>query len=89
MKASSKESQAFSDAIDSVNNGMETIINFYNELEDDKPFLNLDDDVIEGITMAKEKYGEDFIDQKINAIVKEMISWLSLEETKPTKTDKK
>ena len=89
MKASDKESQAFSDAIDSVNNGMETIINFYNELEDDKPFLNLDDDVIEGITKAKEKYGTDFIDQKINAIVKEMISWLSLEETKPLTMDKK
>jgi hypothetical protein len=89
MKASAKESQAFSDAIDSVNNGMETIINFYNELEEDEPLIKFEDEVIEGISKVKEKYGADFVNQKINTLVKEMISWLPLNETQPKKVDNK
>jgi len=80
MKANSKESQAFSDAIDSVNNGMETIINFYNELEEDEPLIKFDDAVIDEIMKAKGKYGNDFVNQKINNLVKEMLSWLPLDD---------
>ncbi|MGV3489210.1 MAG: atypical membrane-integrating protein (Mistic protein) [Tuberibacillus sp.] len=80
MKANNKESQAFSDAIDSVNSGMETIINFYNELEEDEPLIKFDDAVVDDIMKAKEKYGDDFVDNKINSLVKEMLSWLPLDQ---------
>lgn len=90
MKASGKENQAFSDAIDSVNNGMETIINFYNELEEDEPLIKFEDEVAEEIAKVKEKYGAEFVDQKINTLVKEMVSWLPLNDPEPAKAkDKK
>ena len=82
MKANNKESQAFSDAIDSVNSGMETIINFYNELEADEPHIKFEDSVIADIMKAKEKFGDAFVNEKINGIVKEMLGWLPLDEEK-------
>lgn len=87
MKASGKESQTFSDAIDSVNNGMEIIINFYNELEEDQPLIKFEDEVLEGIAKVKEKYGADFVDQKINTLVKEMMSWLPMNDSETVKID--
>ena len=80
VKANEKESQVFSDAIDAINNGMEDIINIYNNLEGDRPLIDFDNDVIKQIEMAKAKYGDAFVAKKINTVVKEMLDWLPLNE---------
>ncbi len=96
MKANEQEGQLFSDSIDQINTGMEAIINLYNELEPDEPFIQFDPDVIEKIRKVKEKYGDTFVDQKINTVVKEMIDWLPVDDqqlpptaTTPSKKTKK
>ncbi|GGH87459.1 hypothetical protein JOD43_003637 [Pullulanibacillus pueri] len=81
MKANNKESQIFSDAIDAINNGMEDIINIYNTLEEDQPLIQFDDAVVQQIEKVKQKYGNEFVDKKINTVVKEMLDWLPLEDT--------
>lgn len=95
MKASQQEGQLFSDSIDQINNGIEAIINLYNDLELDQPFIQFDQEVLERIEKVKAKYGEAFVDQKINAVVKEVIEWLPLDEnelevktTKPVRRKK-
>jgi hypothetical protein len=79
LKAGQDESKIFSDAIDRINQGMEDIINLYNELEEDRELINFDDDIAARIVKAKEKYGGEFVDQKINNVVKEIIEWLPLD----------
>lgn len=86
MRANQEEGQLFSDSIDQINNGIETIINLYNDLELDQPFIQFEPDVLERIGKVKAKYGEAFVDKKINAVVKEMIDWLPLDEAQEEET---
>lgn len=79
MKANHEEGQIFSDSIDLINNGIEAIINLYNELEPEQPFIQFDQEVLQKIGKLKEKYGNAFVDKKINAVVKEMIDWLPVD----------
>ncbi|WEG12018.1 hypothetical protein PU629_18115 [Pullulanibacillus sp. KACC 23026] len=87
MKATPQEGQIFSDAVDLINNGIESIINLYNDLEPDHPVIQFDQDVVELITRVKEKYGESFVDKKVNSVVKEMLEWLPIEDKGEAKTD--
>ncbi|WP_085521966.1 atypical membrane-integrating protein (Mistic protein) [Tuberibacillus sp. Marseille-P3662] len=80
MKANEADTQSFSDAIDQMNQGLEDIIEIYNNLEEDVPVIHFDDEVLAHIEKAKQKFGEDAVDQKLNAIVKEMLSWLPLDD---------
>ncbi|MFC4619109.1 atypical membrane-integrating protein (Mistic protein) [Camelliibacillus cellulosilyticus] len=84
MKANEKDSQTLSDAIDQVNEGMEAIVELYNNLEDDRPLIRFNADVMAALEKAKEKYGDDFVDEKINSMVKEMLGWLSLDDINET-----
>lgn len=81
MKANEKDYQKYSDAIDRIQEGNEAMIELFNELEKDNPVIDLNEEVLKNITRAKEKYGEEVIDQKINSIVAEMLSWLDLNES--------
>lgn len=83
VKANQKETKILSDAIDKVTDGLDTVIEIYNELESDKPIINFSDEVLGDLTKAKQIYGEKYVDQKINAVVKEMLSWLPLEKVQP------
>ncbi|MBY7143144.1 atypical membrane-integrating protein (Mistic protein) [Virgibacillus sp. NKC19-3] len=74
MKATELERKSFDKSLDGI-------LELFNNLEEDVPIILFSDDVIENIERAKEKYGNETINQKINAIVGEMLSWLSLEET--------
>ncbi|WP_449354059.1 atypical membrane-integrating protein (Mistic protein) [Virgibacillus natechei] len=73
MKATEIERKAFDKSLDSI-------LELFNNLEEDVPIIHFGDDVIENIEHAKEKYGADMVNQKINTIVREMLSWLDLEE---------
>lgn len=84
MKANEKDSQTLSDAIDQVNEGMEAIVELYNNLEDDRPLIRFNANVMATLEKAKEKYGDDFVDEKINGMVKEMLGWLSLDDINET-----
>ncbi len=76
MKAEKREYNEMSRAIDRVSEGLDSIIEMYNEIEEDKPIIKLDDQVLSNLEEAKEKYGEDFIDKKLNNLIKEALSWL-------------
>lgn len=80
MKATEKDYNKYSDAIDRIQEGNEAMIELFNELEDDDPIIQFGEDVIENIERAKKKYGDNMVDEKINTVVREMLSWLDLEE---------
>ncbi|WP_349410118.1 atypical membrane-integrating protein (Mistic protein) [Pseudalkalibacillus sp. SCS-8] len=76
MKANKREYNDLSRSIDQISEGLDAVIELYNELEEDKPIIKLDDQVVSQLEEAKEKYGEDFIDRKLNTLIKEALSWL-------------
>ncbi len=80
MKLNKKSRKLYSDAIDSMQEGLEAMIDLYNEAEEDIPLINFEKGVQEEIEKAKKKYGSSFIDGKINAIVKEVLSFLPIDE---------
>ncbi|MRH45070.1 atypical membrane-integrating protein (Mistic protein) [Aquibacillus halophilus] len=73
MKATELERKRFDKALDEV-------IDLFNNIENDDPIIRFGEDVIENIERAKKKFGETMVDEKINTVVKEMLSWLELED---------
>ncbi|WP_159462051.1 atypical membrane-integrating protein (Mistic protein) [Salirhabdus sp. Marseille-P4669] len=73
MKASDLERKKFDKALD-------VIIELFNNLENDEPIINFKDDVWITIQKAKKKYGDEMVDEKLNTIVMETLSWLELED---------
>ncbi|MBB6452684.1 hypothetical protein HNQ94_001130 [Salirhabdus euzebyi] len=73
MKATELESKRFDKALDEF-------IDLFNNLETDEPVIGFGDDVLENIKRAKKKYGNDMVDEKINTVVREMLSWLELDD---------
>jgi hypothetical protein len=80
MKVNEQEKQALSDAIDKLNEGLDAAIQLYNDAEEDKSLIAFDDDTIQIIENAKNAYGNDQIDERINKIVKEILSFLPLNQ---------
>ncbi|MDQ0299223.1 voltage-gated potassium channel [Salibacterium salarium] len=80
MKADKNDFKKYSEAIDKIQEGNESMIELFNELEDDDPLINFGHDVVENIGKAKEKFGDETIDEKINSVVREMLSWLHLND---------
>ncbi|MDR7074264.1 atypical membrane-integrating protein (Mistic protein) [Fictibacillus barbaricus] len=74
MKYNNEDREKYSEAIDRMQEGLDRMIDLYNEAEDDKEIIRYDEEVITAIVQAKEKFGDDFINQKINTIVKEVLS---------------
>ncbi|MTT30824.1 atypical membrane-integrating protein (Mistic protein) [Terrilactibacillus sp. BCM23-1] len=72
MKANDQERDKFDKALD-------TIINLFNELEDDEPIVEFDPDVIQKIEIAKKIYGANVINERINNVVKEILTLLPLD----------
>ncbi|UOR14159.1 atypical membrane-integrating protein (Mistic protein) [Halobacillus amylolyticus] len=73
MKATDIETKRFDKALDEI-------LELFNNLENDDPIIHFGDDVINNIERAKKKYGHDLVDEKINTVVSEMLSWLDLED---------
>lgn len=78
MKANEKDYQKYSDAIDRIQEGNEAMIELFNELEKDNPVISFNEEIMKSINKAKEKYGDEIIEQRINKVVAEMLSWLEL-----------
>ncbi|MBM7661376.1 acetate kinase [Bacillus mesophilus] len=89
MKVNEQEKTSLSDSIDKLNEGLDTIIQLYNEAEEDKSLIDFDDDTIHIIQSAKKAYGEKEIDERINKIIKEILSLLPLDQPKPSKSKTK
>lgn len=82
MKLRQEEKEQLSEAIDRMNESLDSFIEFYNESEDDKPIISFNDEVIKLIENGKQKYGEEALNTKINAIVKEVLTFISAEDEK-------
>lgn len=76
MKVSEEEKKLLSEAIDKMNEGLDTFIGFYNDSEEDKPLIEFTDETIETIQRAIEVYGKDEVTTKINTIIREVLSFL-------------
>ncbi|MFD2045415.1 atypical membrane-integrating protein (Mistic protein) [Ornithinibacillus salinisoli] len=82
MKSNELERKKFDKALDDI-------LDLFNNLEDDVPIIKFGEDVIENIELAKKKYGDDTVDEKINALVREMLSWLDLEDADSDEPEEK
>lgn len=79
MKVTSDEKEQLSAAIDRMNEGLDVFIQFYNESEEDEPLIQLEDDTAKLLTEARELYGQDKLNETLNAIIKQILS-ISLSE---------
>ncbi|MCY8825223.1 protein mistic [Bacillus atrophaeus] len=79
MKVTSDEKEQLSAAIDRMNEGLDVFIQFYNESEKDEPLLQLEDDTAKLMKEARELYGQDKLNETLNAIIKQILS-ISLSE---------
>ncbi|WP_163970304.1 hypothetical protein [Oceanobacillus halotolerans] len=73
MKATELERKKFDKALDDI-------LDLFNNLEDDVPIIEFSEEVMEQIQLAKKKYGDDTVNEKINTVVREMLSWLDLDD---------
>ncbi|WP_270180627.1 atypical membrane-integrating protein (Mistic protein) [Alkalihalobacillus sp. CinArs1] len=80
LKVNSGESKSLSDAIDRITEGLENVVELYNESEEDMPLIQFEPQVVETIEKAKKVYGDQIVNKKLNNVVKEMLSWLDLGE---------
>ncbi|MDA1476215.1 protein mistic [Bacillus changyiensis] len=80
MKVTDQEKQQLSMAIDKMNEGLDAFILLYNESEKDEPLIEYEDETASIIKHAIEQYGKDSINQKLNAIVKEILSFSLLKD---------
>ncbi|WP_102349803.1 atypical membrane-integrating protein (Mistic protein) [Bacillus sp. Marseille-P3661] len=87
MRVTSDENKKLSDAIDQMQEGLDTFIELYNQSEEDKPFLGLDDEVMDMIQTATKVLGADVVNQKVNTIIKEVLSLLPLDDYRNEHTD--
>ncbi|WP_186577393.1 hypothetical protein [Aquibacillus kalidii] len=80
MKATELESKRFDKALDEI-------IDLFNNLENDDPIIHFSEDVMDNIERAKKKYGTSMVDEKINTVVNEMLSWLDLDDVDLEESD--
>ncbi len=71
-----EEKKLLSEAIDKMNEGLDTFIGFYNDSEEDKALIEFTEETIEAIEKAIKVYGKEEVTAKINTIVKEVLSFL-------------
>ncbi|MEH7237280.1 atypical membrane-integrating protein (Mistic protein) [Bacillus sp. JJ1562] len=80
MKLNENEKKSLSDSIDKLNEGLDVVIQLYNEAEEDKPLIQFDEDVIDAIEKAKQTFGDEEITRRINTIIKEIFAFLPKDE---------
>ena len=80
MKVSKEENKKLSDSIDQMQIALDVFIELYNQAEEDSFVVKLDDEVIELIQKAKSAFGQEVVNQKVNTIIKEVLSFLPLND---------
>lgn len=76
MKLTDEEKSALSEAIDKMNEGLDVFIQFYNDGEEDRPIIEFTEDTVSAIEKAIDAYGKEAVTGKINAIIREVLSFL-------------
>lgn len=76
LKVNEEEKKLLSEAIDKMNEGLDSFIGFYNDSEEDKALIEFSEGTIETIEKAIETYGKDEVTTKINTIIKEVLSFI-------------
>ncbi|MDQ0857695.1 atypical membrane-integrating protein (Mistic protein) [Bacillus sp. V2I10] len=76
MKLTEDEKNALSDAIDKMNEGLDIFIQFYNDAEEDKPIIEFNEKTLSAIEKAIGVYGKEAVTEKINSIIREVLSFL-------------
>jgi len=76
LKINEEEKKLLSEAIDKMNEGLDTFIGFYNDSEEDKAVIEFTEETLETIERAIKVYGKDEVTAKINTIIKEVLSFL-------------
>ncbi len=71
-----EEKKLLSEAIDKMNEGLDTFIGFYNDSEEDRALIEFSEETVETIEKAIKVYGREEVTAKINTIVKEVLSFL-------------
>lgn len=77
MKLNEEEKKLLSEAIDKMNEGLDTFISFYNDSEEDRAIIEFTEETLETIEKAINVYGKEEVTAKINTIIKEVLSFLS------------
>ncbi|SEU10086.1 Membrane-integrating protein Mistic [Salinibacillus kushneri] len=80
MKATDVEQKRFDKALDEI-------IDLFNNIESDVPIIQYSDKVVENIEKAKKKYGEEVMNERVNNVVGEMLSWLDLDDVELNDND--
>jgi hypothetical protein len=80
LKVNDKENKELSKAIDQLTEGLDAVIELYNESELDEPVLKWTDENLERIKKANLQYGAKEVQAKINKIVSELLDWLPLDD---------
>lgn len=88
MKVTSDEKEQLSAAIDRMNEGLDVFIQFYNESEKDEPLIQLEDDTAKLMKEARELYGQDKLNETLNAIIKQILSISLSEEGRKMKSNR-
>ncbi|MFZ3590601.1 atypical membrane-integrating protein (Mistic protein) [Bacillus sp. DJP31] len=89
MKVNEQEKQTLSDAIDKLNEGLDVFIQLYNDADKDLPLIVFEEDTIQIIEKAKKVYGASEINDRINKILKEILTLLPIKEGSSKKDDSK
>ncbi|MCI4170782.1 protein mistic, partial [Bacillus spizizenii] len=76
----SEEKEQLSTAIDRINEGLDAFIQLYNETEIDEPLIQLDDDTADLMKQARDIYGQEKLKEKLNTIIKQILSNTIYEE---------
>lgn len=76
MKLNEEEKKLLSEAIDKMNEGLDTFISFYNDSEEDRAIIEFTEETLETIEKAINVYGKEEVTAKINTIIKEVLSFL-------------
>ncbi|MGM0846282.1 MAG: hypothetical protein ACQEUT_15000 [Bacillota bacterium] len=80
MKVDDKESNQLSQAIDQLSEGLDAIIELYNETVEDKPLLQLTEENEELLSKAIIKFGGKEVNGKVNKVIAELLEWLPLDD---------
>ncbi|MBY8911172.1 protein mistic [Bacillus sp. YC2] len=84
MKVTNGEKEQLSTAIDRMNEGLDVFIQLYNESEIDEPLIQFEDETAELVKQARHLYGQEKLNEKLNAIIKQILS-ISLSEEEQDK----
>ncbi|WP_269774396.1 protein mistic [Bacillus siamensis] len=82
MKVTNGEKEQLSNAIDRMNEGLDVFIQLYNESENDEPLIQFEDETADLIRQARDSYGQEQLNDKLNTIIKQILS-ISLSKEEP------